>query len=283
MQMNEVLTKLGIDLKTLQELVEYSGKFIINYGFQIIGALIILVVGWLISSWMSRLVRRLCQRAGVDVTLSGFFGSLAKTVILAFVIIIALGKFGVTITPLIAALSAVAFGGTLAMQAPLSNYGAGLTIILARPFVVGDTIRVQNVIGVVEHIKLAHTSLSTEDGETVTIPNNKIVGEIIRNSFGNLMVETAVGVSYDSDSERAIAIIRQVLQESASVVKEPAPHVGIERFEDFAIRIGYRYSVPSKSYYQSMYAINGRILAEFNRQGISIPYPRRDVRLIGGA
>jgi small conductance mechanosensitive channel len=280
MSTSDILARIGFDLKMLQELVEYSSKFIINYGFQIVGALIILVVGWLVSGWLARLTFRLCRRAHIDITLSEFFASLVKTIVLVFVFIIALGKFGVTITPLIAALSAVAFGSTLALQGPLSNYGAGLGIILTRPFVVGDTIRVQGVSGIVEHIQLSQTSLVTEDGEIVRIPNNKIAGEIIHNSSANLMVEASLGIGYDSDPERAAAIILQVLAGTPDVVRDPAPHAGIEKFEDSAIRIGYRYSVPTRRYYPTLYSVNGRVLAEFRRQGITIPYPRRDVRLI---
>jgi small conductance mechanosensitive channel len=124
----------------MAEEIEYFGRiagfateFVVNYGFQIIGAFLILVIGWLAANWLARLTMGLCERARLDITLSRFFSSLAKATVLVFVIIIALGKFGITITPLIAALGAVAFGSILALQGPLSNYGAGLTIILTRP------------------------------------------------------------------------------------------------------------------------------------------------------
>jgi small conductance mechanosensitive channel len=96
-----------------------------------------------------------------------------------------MGKFGISIAPFIAALGALAFGASFALQGPLSNYGAGLMIIIARPFVVGDTITVKNVSGIVEEVTLATTILTTEDGEKITIPNKHIVGEILNNSFAN--------------------------------------------------------------------------------------------------
>jgi small conductance mechanosensitive channel len=145
------------DIQQIQNIVDIFSEFAVNYGFQVFGAIVILFIGWQVSRWVARAVLKICERAGLDITLAKFFAGIAKTLIIVFVAIVALGKFGITITPLVAALGAVAFGSTLALQGPLSNYGSGLTIILTRPFIVGDTIRIQNVIGIVEEIKLAYT------------------------------------------------------------------------------------------------------------------------------
>ena len=267
-------------MQTLKRLVDVSTELAVNYGFQAFGAVIILVIGWYASRWVGKMVGSLCDRSHMDITLARFFANLARTVLLMFVVIIALGKFGITIAPFIAALGAVAFGGTLALQAPLSNYGAGLSIILTRPFVVGDTIRVAGVIGVVEDIRLAHTQLSSEDGEIITIPNKDIVGEIIRNSFANLVVEAVVSVDYGTDMEKAIALIRGAISSCRDVPQTPVPNVGIQRFGDSGIEIGYRFWVPTRRYYEITYDVNGRILAAFRANGINISFPRREVRML---
>lgn len=272
--------QVDVDLQTLRRLVDLSTELAVNYGFQAIGAVIILIVGWYLGRWVGGAVGSFCERSHVDITLSRFFGNLARSVVLLFVAIIALGKFGITITPFVAALGAVAFGGTLALQAPLANYGAGLSIIVTRPFVIGDTIRVAGITGVVEDIRLAHTQLSSEDGEVITIPNKDIVGEIIHNSFANLVVEAVVSIDYDADTEKAIGIIRNVLAECADVVQKPVPHVGVQRFGESGLEIGYRYWVPTRRYYEIMYQVNGRVLAAFRRAGIRIPFPRHDVRML---
>ena len=183
------------DIQQIQNIVNILNEFAVNYGFQVFGAIVILFIGWQVSRWVARAVLKICERAGLDITLAKFFAGIAKTLIIVFVAIVALGKFGITITPLVAALGAVAFGSTLALQGPLSNYGSGLTIILTRPFIVGDTIRIQNVIGIVEEIKLAYTWLITEDGERITIPNNRIIGEILHNTYENLIVEASISIS----------------------------------------------------------------------------------------
>lgn len=267
------------DIQQIQNIVDILSEFAVNYGFQVFGAIVILFIGWQVSRWVARAVLNICERAGLDITLAKFFAGIAKTLIIVFVAIVALGKFGITITPLIAALGAIAFGSTLALQGPLSNYGSGLTIILTRPFIVGDTIRIQNVIGIVEEIKLAYTWLITEDGERITIPNNRIIGEILHNTHENLIVEASISISYESNTEEAVALILKVLGEFSDVTRDPEPQVGIERFADSAIVVGVRYWVPTKQYYQIMYRVNQKIYSALKDANIIIPFPRQDIHI----
>jgi small conductance mechanosensitive channel len=268
------------ELDTLKNAVNAAVAFIVNYGFQFIGAIIILIAGWWVARWCGGLMLRFCQGAGLDVTLSRFFANVVKTLVLIFVVIVALNNFGVSIAPFVAAVGAVAFGATLAFQGTLSNYGAGLTIILARPFVVGDTIRVGAVTGVVEDIKLGYTLLSNEDGELITVPNNQIIGQIIHNSRAYRVVELAVGIDYRSDPERAVSVIRDILDRHADIAREPAPQVGIANFGDSGFEIGVRYWIPAKRYFQLQYAINLSIHEALKAARITIPYPQREVRII---
>jgi small conductance mechanosensitive channel len=270
---------MNIDLIDLGGVVNMASQFIVNYGFQFIGALIILALGWQIARWAGGVTLKLCRRAELDVTLSAFFANVTKTLVLVFVVIIALGKFGITIAPFIAALGAVAFGGTLALQGPLSNYGSGLVIILTRPFVVGDTITTQGITGVVEDIKLAYTLLSNEDGQTITIPNKQIVGEVICNSYANMLVETAINISYGDDPELAVDIIRKVLDDNPDVSSQPIPLIGIARFAESAIEIGLRYWVPTRRYYEIQYAVNREIFRRIREHGIVMPYPQLHVHM----
>ena len=268
------------DIQQIHNIVDILSEFAVNYGFQVFGAIVILLIGWQVSRWVAKVVLNLCERAKLDITLAKFFAGIAKSLIIIFVAIVALGKFGITITPLIAALGAVAFGCTIALQGPLSNYGSGLTIILTRPFIVGDTIKIQNVTGIVEEIKLAYTWLSTEDGERITIPNNRIIGEILHNTYENLIVETSIGISYESDTEEAISTILKVLREFSSVTKDPEPQVGIERFGESSIVLGIRYWVPTREYYQEMYRVNHDIYLALKSANIVVPFPRQDIRLV---
>lgn len=132
-------------MSTAQKILDKVVEFCVGYSFQAIGAIVVLIIGMVIGNWCSSLVLKMCERKKVDVTFSKFCASLTKLIVITFAIVVALGKFGITISPLIAALSAAIFGASFAIQGPLSNYGAGLSIIISRPFVVGDTITVGGV------------------------------------------------------------------------------------------------------------------------------------------
>jgi len=267
------------ELETIQQIYNVVVEFTINYSFQILGAIIILAIGAKLASWLGRMVSRLCEKKNIDITLSRFLGSLVKILVLTFVVIIAIGKFGISIAPFIAALGALAFGTSFAIAGPVSNYGAGLVIIMSRPFVIGNTITINGVSGVVDEIHLAVTILSTEDNEIITVPNKHIVGEILHNSFANKIVEGSVGISYHDDPENATEVIQKALVSIDAICSEPPPQVGIEAFGDSSINLGMRYWVPTKKYFQTLHRGNMVVHKALQDAGITIPFPQRDVRI----
>jgi small conductance mechanosensitive channel len=255
-------------------------EFAVKHGFQVIYAIIILIIGLIVARWLANMVVRVCENRKLDITLSRFLGNVVRLCLLAFVMIIVLGKFGIAMTPFIAAIGAVAFGSSLALAGLLSNYGAGLSIIITRPFVVNDTIKIQGVSGVVEEVGLASTRLSNEDGEQITIPNKHIVGEILINSFENKVVEMSIGISYDDDAQKAIDTIQKALQKIPGIVAEPEPQIGIEEFADSSVNIGMRYWVPTKQYFQTLYQANLAAYNALNKAEITIPFPQRDIHML---
>jgi small conductance mechanosensitive channel len=256
----------------VQKMGETAVEFIVKYGFQVLGGIIILFIGWKIAGWAARLFVKFGEKKHFDVTLTKFLANIIRTIVMVFVFLMAIEKFGVTIAPMVAAASALIFGTSFALQAPLSNYAAGLMVILTRPFVVGNTIQVQGVGGVVEEVKLPATVLVTEDGERITIPNKEIVGQILYNSAANKVVELTLGVAID-DPERAIETIRRALRTQPQVVKSPEPQIGIDSFGDSSIVIGLRYWVPTAQFFQSKYAVNLAILNALKAAKISLPFP----------
>lgn len=257
-----------------------TAEFLVNYSFEVIGACLILFLGWKIGQWTAKGLFVFLQQRKFDVTLSKFLAGGVKGLILGFAVIAALGKFGITIAPLIAALSALAFGSSFAIQGTLANLGAGLSLLVSRPFVVGDTITVAGISGVVEEVKLGVTTLSNEDGESITVPNKHIVGEILRNSRQSHVVQGAVGISYDADPARAIELIRATLSRLPDVTQTPLPQIGIQAFGDSAIEIGLRYWVPTKRLFQTRAAVNLAVYQALQQAGIAIPFPQRVVRLL---
>lgn len=268
------------EMTTAQKAIDKLIEFGTEYGLQVIGALIVLVVGHFIGQWVQGIVLKLCEKKKLDITLSKFLASCAKLAIMGFAILIALGKFGITITPFIAMLGAGAFGASMALQGPLSNYGAGLSIILGRPFVVGDTVTVTGQSGIIQEVTLSSTILTDEDGVRITIPNKHIVGEIIHNSFKYKIVENMIGISYTDDPEKAIQAIQKTIMEFKDVSQTPKPQVGLQQFGDSSINIGCRYWIPTTKYFQNLCAINLAIHKALIAAKITIPYPQSEVRIL---
>ena len=268
------------ELEQVQAVYKLITEFFVNYSFQIVGAVIILLLGILIAKKISNVVLALCERKSLDVTLSNFIASGTKLVIITMVMIIALGKVGISVTPFVAAIGALSLGAGLAMQGLLSNYGAGLNIILTRPFVVGDTIGIQDVVGQVKEVHLAYTLLTDEDNVEITIPNKHIVGEIIQNSHTDTLAEETVGISYDSDPEKAVEVIKQALLSINKISKDRPPLVGIESFADSSINIGIRFWAPTRYYFETRYRANAAIFSALKTENITIPFPQREVRIL---
>jgi small conductance mechanosensitive channel len=268
------------EITAIQKIADTIIDFFVNYSFQVVGAILVLVVGLIVARFVASFLMKLFERKHFDITISKFTAVAVKGIIIGFAIIVALGKFGISIAPFVAALAALAFGASFAIQGPLANYGAGLVIILTRPFVVGNTIKVGEVNGIVEEVKLGATILTDEDGVKITIPNKHIVGEVLHNSEECRIVEELVGISYDSDPEEAIRIIKNTLDESQAISKVPTPRVGIQEFGDSSINIGLRYWIPTRKYFETLYSVNLAVYKELKQGNIEIPFPQRDIHVV---
>ena len=267
------------EIQQAQAIYQLITEFFVNYSFQILGAFIVMALGVLVARKFGNIVLKLCEKKQLDITLSQFIASTVKILIIVMVAIIALGKIGISVTPFVAAIGALSLGAGLAMQGLLSNYGAGLNIILARPFVVGDTIRIQGVIGQVKEVHLAFTLLTDEDDVEITIPNKHIVGEIIQNSHADTLAEETIGIAYDSDPNKAIEVIKLALASVDKVSNVRAPLVGIEDFADSSINIGIRFWAPTSHYFETRYRANAAIFAALKEAEITIPFPQRDIHV----
>lgn len=269
------------ELEQVSEAYNLIVTYLVTYSFQIFGAIVVLIIGFFLGRKLSTLVLKICEKKDLDITLSRFFASGTRIAVVAAAFVIALPKLGIQITPFVAALGAVGLGAGLAAQGLLSNYGAGLSIILTRPFVVGDTIRVQGVWGIVKEVHLAFTLLTNEDGEIITIPNKHIVGEIIHNSQADTVLELSVGISYNSDCEVAIAAIKQKLNSMDGLSQTREVQIGIESFGDSSINLEVRCWVETAKYYEAKFASNQMIFDTLKEAGIEIPFPQREVRMLG--
>jgi small conductance mechanosensitive channel len=269
------------EIQQAQRIYDMIVGYLVTYSFQILAAIVILVVGIVAAKKVSLMVENLMLRKNIDITLSHFAASGIKVILIIMVAIMALGQLNIQVTPFVAAIGALSLGAGLALQGLLSNYGAGVSIIVARPFVVGDTITVLGVSGVVTEVKLAYTILTNEDNVTITIPNRHIVGEIIQNSHENSIVESSVGIAYASDPEQAVNVVRNAIMAAPGVSTAREPQVGIEEFADSSINIGMRYWVKTQSLFDTQYQVNMAVFKALADNGIDIPFPQRDVHIKG--
>jgi small conductance mechanosensitive channel len=255
-------------------------EYVVASSFQILAAIVIMIVGVMIANRVSALVLSLQEKRNVDVTLRQFLAAVVRIIVLVGFAIIAVEKIGISVGPFLAAIGGLALGASFALQLPVSNYGAGLVIILTRPFKVGDTIRIIDQWGVVEDINLATTRLTNEDDEQIIIPNKHLIGEVLINSHSHRIVEGVVAIAYGDEPEKAVQVVRSVLAADPDVTQAPPVQVGIQAFGAYAVEIGYRYWVPTRQFFEVQYRVNMAVFAALADVGLTIPVPQRDVHLI---
>ncbi|MCG9698245.1 mechanosensitive ion channel family protein [Shewanella sp. Isolate11] len=267
------------ELAQLQSVYDMLTEFLVQYSFQLVGATLIFLLGLWVAGKVSNLVIKQFEKHQIDITLSNFVSNLARIIVLVIFGVIALGKLGISITPMVAAIGAASLGAGLALQGMLSNYAAGITIIVTRPFVIGNTIEVKGVSGVVKDIHLGLTLLTNEEGEVISIPNKHIVGEILHNSFEYKLITTTFNVSYNSDINQVITLATKILNSNDAVNQQRPPQIGINGFNSVGLEVGMRYWVPTQSYFQHKYQINLDLMKALQQAGITIPCPIKEIHI----
>lgn len=255
----------------------------VRFGPKLLTALVIFAIGLTVSRWLGVVLTRALQRIELEPPVRSLLARIARTIVLGLFMIMALQNLGVELLPLIAGLGVLGAGVALAMQGLLSDVAAGLSIIFSRPFRVGEYISVADEEGSVEDISLFSTTLAHPDGSRVVIPNRKIVGEIYHN-FGTIReLNVTVGVAYHTDFDRAVAAIERVLNANRRVLQQPAPIIQAIRLADSYVEMEVRCSVAVVDYLPARGELVRAIVEACRERGIEIPFPRRDVHVIGDA
>jgi small conductance mechanosensitive channel len=258
-------------------------NFFITYGFQIVGAMIILVVGAIVARWLGSATDKWLTKVQLEPPVRVLLVRLVRLVVFGFALVLALDKFGVPITPLVAGIGVVGVGVGLAAQGVLGNCFAGLTIIFTKPFRVGEYIELLGVNGQIISIDLFTTTLLHSDNSRVVVPNRKIVGEILHNYGAARQLNLTVGIAYSSDVSRALATIHEILDANPRVLKDPKPVVGIEALAESWVTIGIAPWVPVPDYGPAQLEIYQAIIEQFRARSIEIPFRQHEVRLLGQA
>lgn len=252
----------------------------IRFGPKVLVAVLILVVGVFVSRWVSRWVLKALRRIELEPPVRSLLARIGWTLSFALFLIMALQNLGIELLPLIAGIGVAGAGVALATQGVLANIVAGLSIIFAKPFRVGEWISIAGEEGMVNTITLFSTTLLHTDRSRVIIPNRKIVGEILHNYGRIRQLDLTVGVAYDTDINRAVAVIGEILQANPRVLKDPPAVVQPAQLGDSTVDIVIRPWVQVADYVPAPGEIMAAVLNSFRAHGISMPFPQREVRLL---
>jgi small conductance mechanosensitive channel len=256
--------------------------YIVNQGPTLLGALLIITAGLLASKWATKLLSAWLSRRKLEPPLRMLITRVVALLVILLSALIAVGTVGVNIMPLLTGIGVVGVGVSLAMQGVLGNLVAGLLIIFTKPFRVGEYISTIGVQGQVDTIELFNTVLLHPDRSRVVIPNRKIVGEVLHNYGTIRQLDLSVGVSYDTNIPATLALVRDILSKNSRVLKELAPGIGVAALADSSINIAVKPWVTVNDYGPAGAEINLAIVERFREQGISIPFPQREIRILNG-
>lgn len=256
----------------------------IQHLFDIAAALLILLVGIWVAARVANFALRAMQRAKFDPTLSGFLRNLINGVLIVLLVVMALQQAGVPSAPLIAALSTAGLAIGLALQGSLSNLAWGVLLIVFRPFRVGDYITAGGIDGTVDSINLMHTLLVLPDNREAVVPNGKIGADAIVNfnRRGTRRFELKVGIGYSDDIGKAMAAVRELFGADERILRDPVPGVWTESLGDSSVNLVIRAFTRSSDVWGTQTDLLRRIKERFDTDGITIPFPQRELRVVQG-
>ena len=270
-------------LDSLEQIRATAIDLIVKFGPKVLAALLILSIGFLVGRWASRWLERALLHLEMEPPVRALIVRVARVAITVLFVIMALQNLGVELLPLVAGLGVAGAGVALAMQGVLSNLFSGLTIILTKPFRIGQYIAIAGEEGEVQSITLFQTTLSHPDRSQVVIPNRKLAGEILHNYCKIRQLQVIVGVAYDSDLNRVLGLIQQVMHESPAVLHDVEPVIRVNTLADSWIEIAVKTWVAVGDYGSATSDVYKRIVEAFREHNVIMPFRQREVRLLASA
>lgn len=251
------------------------------YGTRIVGAILIVILGRIIVGWIVSFIRRLMTRREVDETLIKFLTSFSRILLTIFVYLAAINTLGVQTTSFVAIIGAAGLAVGFALQGSLSNFAAGVMLIIFRPFKVGDFVEAGGTSGSIEAIRIFNTTMKTPDNKLVIIPNSKITGDNIVNYSAKeeRRVDMIFGIGYGDDIKKAKQVLERLIAEDTRILKDPAPTVAVLELADSSVNFAVRPWVKTADYWAVFFDFTEKVKLTFDAEGISIPFPQQDVHM----
>lgn len=270
---------MNVDLIELRDQVT---EILTTYGLEVLGAIAILVVGWILAGWARAGTRRALNRVRwMDDTVRPIFAAVVGYLVLAITLIAVLNQFGVQTASIIAVLGAAGLAVGLALQGTLSNVAAGVMLLFLRPFKVGDYIEAGGASGTVKEVGLFNTELATPDNVYIVVPNSAIFSQDIANysRYATRRLDIPVGVAYDADLSKAMTVLTAALEADGRALPDPAPQVMVMELGDSAITLNLRFWVNAADLWPCKWAMNKAVKEALDDAGIEIPFPQRVVHM----
>jgi len=265
---------------TVRVAIEEAVNLLTAYGLDVIGAILILIFGfWLAKKVHAGVARNLEKTGKIDLTLTTFFASMAKYLVIIVTILAVLNQFGIETTSLVAVVGAAGLAIGLALQGTLSNVAAGVMLLIFRPFKVGDFIEAAGHSGSVKELNLFMTVMATGDNIKIMVPNSQMWGDSIRNFSSNptRRVDLVMGIGYEDDIDQAMEVMHQVIAENELVLKDPEPFIAVSELADSSVNFVVRAWVKSGDYWPVKFGLTRAMKLRFDEKGINIPYPHQTI------
>ncbi|MCA9473167.1 MAG: mechanosensitive ion channel [Nitrospirales bacterium] len=268
-------------MEQLEYTTNWARDLVLMYGPKFLLSVFTLIIGWWLTKRVVALIERAMERGQVEVTLRGFLASMAGILLKALLLISVASMIGIETTSFIAMLGAAGLAVGLALQGSLANFAGGVLILFFRPFKVGDLIEAQGFLGVVKEIQIFVTILTTLDNRRIIIPNGPLSNGCITNLNAESLrrVDMKFGISYGDDVLKAKEVIQRTLVADDRILKSPAPDVFVSEHADSSINFVVRPWVHPNDYWDVYFHVHEQLKLAFDREGITIPFPQRDVHL----
>ncbi|QVK18691.1 mechanosensitive ion channel [Mycoplasmatota bacterium] len=254
---------------------------VVVYGLKVIISLILLFVGLKLIKWFIKRINRRLDKSKIDPSLKSFLSPLIRVILKITLLLSIISMFGVEVTSFIALLGSFGFAIGLALQGSLSNFAGGVLILLFKPFKVGDYIEAQGFSGTVKDIHIFYTILSTPDNKKIVIPNSGLSNASLINysAYPTRRLELKLSCSYENDTLMVKQILEKLISDHPLILKDPKPVVYLNEYVNNSINFIVRGWAKSSDYWKAYYELMLSVKGEFDRQGISIPYPQLDVHM----
>lgn len=269
------------DFSNLEKVIPKIQEILTIYGLKVIAAIVVFVIGKLCARFFTNVVKKIMEKSKIDKTVITFTSNMTYLLMLAFVVIAALGQLGIQTTSLTAIIGAAGLAIGLALQGSLANFAAGILMMIFRPFKAGDFIEGAGVKGIVEEIQVFTTILNTPDNRTIIIPNAKLTSDNVvnYNSTPDRRIDMVFGIAYNSDIDTAKKIISEILDSDERILKQPAYKIAVSELADSSVNFIVRPWSKNEDYWNVYYDVTEKVKKAFDKGGIGIPFPQRDVHI----